>query len=82
MDTWDDKTTGEKRSKLFVLAERVQFLDRREDAGPSPRRPRPATTRNSPPPHPAAPRATAPAGPAATTAAAAPPPQVARPRRR
>jgi single-strand DNA-binding protein len=26
MDTWDDKTTGEKRSKLKVEAERVQFL--------------------------------------------------------
>jgi single-strand DNA-binding protein len=30
MDTWDDKTTGEKRSKVKVLAERVQFLDTRE----------------------------------------------------
>ena len=29
MDTWDDKTTGEKRSKIKVQAERVQFLDRR-----------------------------------------------------
>jgi single-strand DNA-binding protein len=33
MDTWDDKTTGEKRSKVKVQAERVQFLDRREDSG-------------------------------------------------
>jgi single-strand DNA-binding protein len=33
MDTWEDKTTGEKRSKIKVLAERVQFLDRRGDAG-------------------------------------------------
>jgi single-strand DNA-binding protein len=33
MDTWDDKTTGEKRSKVRVQAERVQFLDRRGDAG-------------------------------------------------
>jgi single-strand DNA-binding protein len=33
MDTWDDKTSGEKRSKIKVLAERVQFLDRRNDAG-------------------------------------------------
>ncbi len=32
MDTWDDKTTGEKRSKIKVQAERVQFLDRRGDA--------------------------------------------------
>jgi single-strand DNA-binding protein len=27
LDTWDDKTTGEKRSKIRVTAERVQFLD-------------------------------------------------------
>lgn len=47
MDTWDDKTTGEKRSKIKVLADRVQFLDRRdaggggggeEDFGPPPMR--------------------------------------------
>jgi single-strand DNA-binding protein len=29
MDTWDDKSTGEKRSKIRVQAERVQFLDSR-----------------------------------------------------
>lgn len=34
MDTWEDKTTGEKRSKIKVSADRVQFLDRRPD-GPS-----------------------------------------------
>lgn len=33
MDTWDDRTTGEKRSKIKIEAERVQFLDRREEAG-------------------------------------------------
>ena len=34
MDTWDDKTTGEKRSKIKVQADRVQFLDtRRGEAG-------------------------------------------------
>ncbi len=34
MDSWDDKTTGEKRSKIRVTADRVQFLDsRRGDAG-------------------------------------------------
>ena len=33
MDSWDDKTTGEKRSKIRVNAERVQFLDRRPDSG-------------------------------------------------
>jgi single-strand DNA-binding protein len=29
METWDDKTTGEKRSKIRVQAERVQFLESR-----------------------------------------------------
>jgi single-strand DNA-binding protein len=34
VDTWDDKTTGEKRSKIRAQADRVQFLDtRRSDAG-------------------------------------------------
>lgn len=34
MDQWDDKTTGEKRSKIRVQADRVQFLDsRRGDSG-------------------------------------------------
>ena len=33
MDSWDDKSTGEKRSKIKVQADRVQFLDRRDDAG-------------------------------------------------
>jgi single-strand DNA-binding protein len=33
-ETWDDKTTGDKRSKTKVEAERVQFLDsRRDEAG-------------------------------------------------
>lgn len=33
MDQWDDKTTGEKRSKVRVQADRVQFLDSRREAG-------------------------------------------------
>ena len=33
MDTWDDKTTGEKRSKIKVQADHVQFLDRRDEPG-------------------------------------------------
>ena len=33
MDQWDDKTTGEKRSKLKVEAERVQFLGGRDGVG-------------------------------------------------
>ena len=31
MDQWEDKTSGEKRSKIKVHADRVQFLDRRGD---------------------------------------------------
>ena len=31
LESWDDKTTGEKKSKIKVSAERVQFLYRRED---------------------------------------------------
>ena len=30
MDSWEDKTSGEKRSKIKVSAERIQFLDRRD----------------------------------------------------
>src|SRR5580698_4164892 len=36
IDSWDDKTTGEKRSKILVHADRVQFLDGRGDAGGAP----------------------------------------------
>jgi single-strand DNA-binding protein len=35
MDSWDDKTTGEKRTKIKVHADRVQFLDRRDSSGSS-----------------------------------------------
>jgi single-strand DNA-binding protein len=36
MDSWSDKNTGEKRSKITVTADRVQFLDsRRGDTGGS-----------------------------------------------
>lgn len=35
MDTWDDRNTGEKRSKIKIEAENVQFLgSRRESGGP------------------------------------------------
>ena len=50
MDTWDDKTTGEKRSKIRVQADRVQFLDgRRGDAGGERRRARTMTAGSAPP---------------------------------
>lgn len=58
LDTWDDKQTNQKRSKLGVVLESFQFLDfgRGEDGVPGQARPKEA--------------ATAPAGPAV----AAPPP--------
>lgn len=35
MDTWDDKQTGEKRSKLCAVAEGIQFIHaRREEERP------------------------------------------------
>jgi single-strand DNA-binding protein len=49
MDTWDDKTTGEKRQKVRVHADRVQFLDRREPAGMSDVDEGPAPPREAPP---------------------------------
>ena len=63
MDNWDDKTTGEKRSKIKISADRVQFLDRRDSSstsgshdeergGPAP--PREAPPRRSSPPAPSA----------------------------
>ncbi|HTI52218.1 MAG TPA: single-stranded DNA-binding protein [Planctomycetaceae bacterium] len=33
LDTWDDKTTGQKRSKLRVVGERMQLLGSRGDGG-------------------------------------------------
>ena len=32
-DQWTEKETGNKRSRLRIYAERVQFLDRRDQAG-------------------------------------------------
>lgn len=49
MDTWEDKQTGQKRSKLRVVAENIQFLDSRAAvAGDRPqpqRQPAPAPQR-------------------------------------
>lgn len=53
LDTWDDKQTGQKRSKLRVVCEGFQFLDsgNRGEGGaaPSAPRPRPATAAPSAP---------------------------------
>lgn len=77
MDTWEDKNTGEKRSKVGVVADAVQFLDtrRREDSAPrdpesshsAPRSPegprRPANGGTQPAPRPSRqPEAAPPAG--------------------
>jgi single-strand DNA-binding protein len=34
LDTWDDKATGRKMSRLGVVAELVQFLGSKDDAAP------------------------------------------------
>ena len=63
LDQWDDKQTGQKRSKLGVVAETVQFLGSPRggegSAAPATARPRPAES---------------PAGSAAASEADAPPP--------
>jgi single-strand DNA-binding protein len=49
LDQWDDKQTGQKRSRLGVVLESFQFLDsgnRGEGGGDAPRAPRPS----APPP--------------------------------
>ena len=40
LDKWDDKNTGEKRSKLKVVVDNIQFLDKKGET-------RPATTNAS-----------------------------------
>jgi single-strand DNA-binding protein len=54
LDQWDDKQTGQKRSKLSVVAETVQFLGspggNEGGAPPAPRAPRPAAAASAPAP--------------------------------
>lgn len=39
LDQWNDKNTGEKRQKLKIVVDNVQFLEpRRDGQGPAPRR--------------------------------------------
>lgn len=53
LDTWDDKQTGQKRSRMRVVAENLQLLGSRESeggpTGPAPAR-RPATGATQSPP--------------------------------
>lgn len=63
LDTWEDKQTNQKRSKLGVVLENFQFLDFRgsEEGGGAPRPPRPTGAAAAPaaaqPPAPANPPA-------------------------
>jgi single-strand DNA-binding protein len=53
LDTWDDKQTGQKRSKLRVVAENLQLLGGRQEgegSGPSSPPPRRAPGQSAPPP--------------------------------
>src|ERR1043165_4480031 len=54
LDQWDDKQTGQKRSRLGVVAETVQFLGSPGEGGgsPAPRAPRPAAAGSAPAPEP------------------------------
>ncbi len=57
LDTWDDKQTNQKRSKLKVVCDRFHFLDSgsgrtgggAEGSGPAPAASRPASTAGSSP---------------------------------
>src|SRR3954470_12501687 len=48
LDQWDDKQTGQKRSKLGVVAETVQFLGSPAGEGGAPAAPRPARSAAAP----------------------------------
>jgi len=54
LDQWDDKQTGQKRSRLGVVAENVQFLGSAPGGGegggsaPAPRAPRPSAASAAP----------------------------------
>src|SRR5262245_29255633 len=53
LDTWDDKTTGQKRSKLRVVCERMQMLGSRGEGGGGGRSSAPASAEHGDGPHPA-----------------------------
>lgn len=52
-DTWDDKQSGQKRSKLGVVLEGFQFMDSGNRADGVPAAPRPATAARTATPPPA-----------------------------
>ena len=50
LDVWDDKQTGQKRSRLRVVAEHLQLLDRKQDSAAQPPRSGPPARRDTAPP--------------------------------
>jgi single-strand DNA-binding protein len=57
LDTWDDRQTGQKRSRLRVVAENLQLLGNRSDSGSSPAGTQPPQARpTAPAPRQPAPR--------------------------
>lgn len=54
LDQWDDKTTGQKRSKLKIVCENFQFLGSKDDQAPAARSPASSSTQ---PPRPTVPSA-------------------------
>src|SRR6185312_11189136 len=50
LDQWEDKTSGQKRSKLKVVLDNVQFLSPRGAGGAGGGGPGPSPERHSPPP--------------------------------
>lgn len=48
LDTWDDRETGQKRSKLRVIGESFQFLGGKQDAGSNPQGASTQSPRNPP----------------------------------
>lgn len=76
IDSWEDKNTGEKRNKVKLVAEWVQFLDsgRRDDGGaPAPRDDEPRQAPRSSTPRPA--QAAEPRGEAPRNSGPAPSPR-------
>jgi len=52
LDSWDDKQTGQKRSRLRVIAENLQFLGARGEGEPGATGGAPAARRSGPAPAP------------------------------
>jgi len=50
LDSWDDKTTGQKRSKMKIVVEQFQFLGGRDDKPPTDEGIDQTIERHTPPP--------------------------------